>query len=275
MNLTDNFKQDITLAVNVWTELLNEYFSDGIEYIFTKGSSVKKWESDIDYVPIISDVDIHIKLRDKRKLLQYSNSFEVADSFSKNYEQNFNSSCTDINYTPTHFPRVQIVQLEFSGRKGYVVPPRQQDVVWIQGKGDFPEEFDHGKLKLMDKKNLLGEKLFIDSIPNTLLELSGLEYYTLLYKINSRISPSPIRLLTQVVNKNPHDIWASNKTSIRNLLLDNNYNEIAEYYEQYYFNGWKLFEKQFMDMSLYREMIKIGYYLLKNCYSELKKLSID
>ena len=270
--LNESIKQDITLSLRVWQSLLNEFIPNGIEYIFTKGSSAKKWESDIDYVPIISDVDIHIKLKNnKKKLLSKNNSFENASWFTNFYEKSFYKTCEEVNHNSLHLPRVQIVQLDFHGRKGYIVPPREQDVTWLQGKSIFPEEFDHEKIREMDRKSLLNEKAFIDTIPESYLELSGLEYYTLLYRINSRMSATPVRLLTQILNENPHDIWAKNKTSIKNILIENNFSELASYYENYYVNGWKLFESSFTDTSIFRTMIKDGYNLLQGCYEELKK----
>jgi len=272
MKLNELIKKDITFANDVWKSLLNDFAKDNIEYLFTKGSSAKKWQTDIDYVPIISDVDIHVKFKDnKKKLLNKSNAFDEASFFTGNYERLFYKSCKELNHKPIHVPRVQIVQLEFHGRKGYVVPPREQDIIWLQGKSDFPEEMDHQTIREMDRKSLLNEKLFIDSIPETFFELSGLGYYTLLYRIGSRISATPIRLLTQLLDENPHNIWALNKTSIKKLLSEHNLTTIASSYEQYYITGWKLFESSFTDSELYRTMIKHGYYVLKGCYEELQK----
>lgn len=273
MKLNQFIKKDISIALEVWAKALNELLPDQIDYIFTKGSSMKVWESDIDYVPRISDVDIHVKLlHSRKKILTKDNPLNQSLFLSKFYEINFNQYCQEINYEPIHLPRVQIVQLDFHGRKGYVVPPREQDIIWVQGKGTFPEEMDHTLVRKIDKKSILNEKLFIESIPETLFELSYLDYYTLLYKLNARISPTPIRLLTQVLNDNPHDLWSLNKTSVKKKLLDNDYKEIARHYENYYLNGWKLFEKNFISMDIYLEMIQDAYFLLKKCYDEIINL---
>ncbi len=273
MKLNDSVRKDISIALTVWKELLNEFLPDGIEYIFTKGSSSKPWETDIDYVPLISDVDIHIKLyNNKKKLLSTTNGFNQAVFFTTNYEKWFSTECKRINHKKIHLPRVQIVQIESHGRKGYVVPPRNKDIIWIQGSFPFPEEMDHNKLRDMDKKSLLQEKPFIDSIPDIFFEQSGFDYYTLLYRLCSRMSPCPIRLLTQVLPDNPHDIWALNKSSIFKLLQKNGFTTIAENFEQFYLNGWRLFESSFMDMNVFRMMIKNGYFLLTSCYEELLKL---
>lgn len=273
MKLNNSVKKDIYIALTVWKELLNEFLPNDIEYIFTKGSSSKSWETDIDYVPLISDVDIHIKLRNnKKRILSYKNGFDQAFFFTSNYEKRFLIACKQVNHEKIHLPRVQIVELESHGRKGYVVPPRNKDVIWVQGSFQFPEEMEHNKIREMDRKSLLQEKPFIDSLPQTLFELSGLDYYTLLYRLSSRISPCPIRLLTQVLAENPHEIWSLNKSSIHKMLLENEFTTIADNYEQFYLNGWRLFESSFTDMDIFRLMIKNGYFLLNGCYNELIKL---
>ena len=273
MNLNSNTRMDINLAIEVWKEMLNVSLPNEIEYIFTKGSSAKKWETEIDYVPQISDIDIHVKLKEKRKnLLNLDDSFEHASYFTTNYEDLFNEMCRGKKYSPQHLPRIQIVQLDLVKRKGYVVPPRDCDITWIQGNTTLPDEMDHNLVRKMDLMNLQSESSFISSIPRTYMELSGLEYYTLLYKINSRISPSPIRLLTQILDTNPHDVWAYNKTEVKNKLIENHFEELARYYEIYYIQGWELFKNNFTDIELYQDMIKTGYYFLKGCTEELNKI---
>lgn len=264
---------DISLAIEVWQEMLNTRLPNEIAYIFTKGSSAKKWDSELDYVPVLSDVDIHIKLTEKRKrILDSPDSFEQASFFTTNYSKKFNQKCKEMNHTPQHLPRVQIVQLDLEKRKGYVVPPRECDVTWIQSKTTLPDEMDHEQVRQMDLLNLQSEASFVKAIPNTYMELSGLEYYPLLYRINSRISPSPIRLLTQIIDENPHDIWAYNKTTIKSKLIEYKYQELAEYYEIYYIQGWELFKSNFTDIEIFQDMIKTGYYFLRNCLEEIGKI---
>lgn len=272
MKLDSNIRMDINLATEVWQEMLNTQLPDDIEYIFTKGSSIKSWDSELDYVPVLSDVDIHIKVNDKRKkILNSEDSFEQASFFTTNYSKKFNELCKEKNHTSQHLPRVQIVQLDLEKKRGYVVPPRECDITWIQGKAALPDEMDHDQVRKMDLFNLQSEASFVKAIPSTYMGLSGLEYYPLLYRISSRISPSPIRLLTQVMNENPHDIWAYNKTTVKKKLLEYKFQEIAEYYEIYYILGWELFESNFTDIKIFQDMIKTGYYFLKGCLDEVKK----
>ena len=275
MRLNDSIRKDIDIAIQVWKVMLNEYLRDNIDYMFTKGSSAKIWESDIDYVPILSDVDIHIKLTgNKRKILPNKNAFKQSSFFTSNYELLFKKLCKEKNHESFHLPRIQIVQLDFHGRKEYVIPPREKDITFIQGSTTFPKEMEHSQIRRIDKKNLLNEKQFLSSIPEIYFELSGLDYYSLLYRISSRISPSPIRLLTQLMTEeNPHDIWTFNKTSIKNHLQEFNLGNIASFYESFYLTGWKLFESGFADKNYFRSMIESGYNVLTYCYEEMLKIS--
>lgn len=42
---------DISIAVNIWKDIILDYFLEEIEYLYAKGSALKPWESNIDYVP--------------------------------------------------------------------------------------------------------------------------------------------------------------------------------------------------------------------------------
>jgi hypothetical protein len=273
--LQESYKKDIKIAIDVWKSiLLSELGEDSIECIFTKGSSVKLWESDIDYVPILSDVDIHLKVKDKRKkILEGADSFAKGLKISENYNKLFFETCGKIIYSSKHLPRVEIVQLNAHGRKGYVVPPRAKDLHIIYGKMKYQEEMDHNDIRKMDKKSLINEKNFIETFPNKFFELSGIDYYSMLYRLNVRVSPSPIKLLTQINEENPHDLWSLNKTSVRKVLEESGYAEIAKNFEEYYKTGWKLFESNFTNPNLYRQMIKCGYTVLTECYNEILKLN--
>jgi len=66
-NFTNYLKQarkDINHSLVVWTSLLTSEFSNKIKYMYAKGSAVKPWCTPLDYVPILSDLDIHIMLKD-------------------------------------------------------------------------------------------------------------------------------------------------------------------------------------------------------------------
>ena len=61
-------RRDVDTCIEVWTEILLARYQRNIDYLYAKGSSIKPWDGIIDYVPTLSDVDIHIKTVDDFRL---------------------------------------------------------------------------------------------------------------------------------------------------------------------------------------------------------------
>ncbi|MHA2065893.1 MAG: hypothetical protein ACXABY_16100, partial [Candidatus Thorarchaeota archaeon] len=51
-------RHDIRMCLQAWIEILHDELGERIDYVYSKGSSMKNWDSPIDYVPVLSDVDI-------------------------------------------------------------------------------------------------------------------------------------------------------------------------------------------------------------------------
>ena len=277
MGLLDNrdrIRKDINLAIEVWKEFFEE-LDDLIEYSYLKGSAVKDWDSDIDYIPYISDLDIHVKVIDEERLTPLDpTSFPLAMNFTERYEKSFYNKCKKENHTSYHLPRIQVVQLNLHGGQGYNVPPREQDVTIIKGEMSYKTEFPHKNVRNMDMRNVIVEKDFIDSFPERFFYKSNFEYFDLLFKLASRVSPFPARLLNQFVRENPHDVWQWNRTKVVEELNKLGFDILAHHYKQYYILGWKLQETNFKDTDLFRQTLKYGYSVLYETYIEMYKINL-
>ena len=53
-------RKDVEAAIAVWGELIPERLGERVSYATLKGSVLKSWDGLVDYVPVISDLDIHI-----------------------------------------------------------------------------------------------------------------------------------------------------------------------------------------------------------------------
>ncbi len=101
-------KGEVRSCIDVWKSIFERHFGDVIEYAYAKGSCVKDWESPIDYVPVLSDVDIHVKLWEGRSLFEgIEQPFKLGLDVSAEYEEEF----LRIDPEPLHVPRTQIVIL--------------------------------------------------------------------------------------------------------------------------------------------------------------------
>ena len=52
------------MVASIVEALLRQIPSSEVAGIYFKGSAQKRWDSPVDYVPEVSDVDIHVLLRD-------------------------------------------------------------------------------------------------------------------------------------------------------------------------------------------------------------------
>ena len=273
MDNKDQIKTDITIALDVWKELLEE-LGEKIEYVYAKGSAIKHWDTEIDYVPHISDLDIHVKVINKERItpLGYE-SFGLAYELTEDYEQMFKEKAKEQEHECFHLPRIQLVQLNLHGNQGYNVPPREQDVTILKGNIKYKSEFPHNKVRYMDTRNVLKEKDFINSFSEHFFYLSSYEYFKLFFKMAGKVSPFPARLLNQIlVNENPHDVWNWNRTKIVAKLNEHGFNALAEHYKQYYVTGWDLYSSKFENTDLFRQLLKFGYYVLFRTYHEILKI---
>ena len=92
--------------VEAFTEvLLEEVPRSEIEGIYCKGSVLKDWDSPLDYVPELSDVDIHLLLCDDGAEERYLGSVEQALRIQSRVEERYFSRAPQ----RLHVPRTQLL----------------------------------------------------------------------------------------------------------------------------------------------------------------------
>ncbi|MHA1935618.1 MAG: hypothetical protein ACW97A_10065 [Candidatus Thorarchaeota archaeon] len=258
-------RADVETCIEVWKEILERL---DIEYAYAKGSATKKWESPIDYVPEISDVDIHIFLKDDTSLLQPSNEFADAMNLSATYERRFH----EVQQEPLHMPRSQIMLISHFKSVIDYTPPRIQDVRILFGNVIQEELPDIETIRRCDL-NRLGElDEFLSPLPMRVKHRAGLDLWSIIRPMTWRVSPSPVRILSQTHN-DPISLWSWNRTRIEKELRNQDYEQIADSYRGYYESGWELFLSEFKSREAFRSTLVNGYNLLKDCYKVGLKLS--
>jgi len=71
---------DTDHSLKIWKNLSINEFTENIEYSNAKGS-VKPWDSPLDYVPILCDLDIHSKFDNNYEIFQ-----NVSDPIAKSLD---------------------------------------------------------------------------------------------------------------------------------------------------------------------------------------------
>jgi hypothetical protein len=260
---------DIQVCLDAWKSVLLESLGDRLKCVYAKGSSVKQWDSLIDYVPIVSDVDIHFTLNDDEGVFPGS-ADEFADSIalSQRYEESF----LERHPMHMHIPRSQLLLVDSLKEVVEYIPPRAQDVRVLIGKFPQPVLPSTSRIQQIDLQNLLSLDGFLERIPNRVIDRTGLDFWSIIREMTWRVSPSPVRLLTQT-SKDPLEVWSWNRTKIVIELLKRGNDDIADNYSGFYSAGWNLFRSGFTSSEDFRAMTTHGYYVLKKCYEKARLLS--
>ena len=85
--------------------LLDDIPSQEIRGIYLKGSAQKDWDTPVDYVPEISDVDIHIKFSSDAHWRQFVGTVPQGMAIQRKVESLYLSKVAQ----PVHTPRPQLV----------------------------------------------------------------------------------------------------------------------------------------------------------------------
>ncbi len=262
-------RKDIDNSLDVWKIILLREFDEKIKFIYAKGSAVKPWNSPLDYVPILSDLDIHIKLTKNSKMFQnISDPICKSLEISKRYEQIFTNKFPK----SLHLPRTQLVTIKKLLELTQYVPPRLNDVRIIYGEPVIPSKPEPQRIRKIDYNHLIKTKEILEKAPMSLIDRSGLDYWVIIRRINWQVSPTPFRLLTQVSDIAPIEIWSWNRTKIIIELKNHGFEEIVDHYKQFYLKGWEAFLAQYQSTHALRQIIFHGYNVLHSSLQILQEL---
>ncbi|MBD3406567.1 MAG: hypothetical protein GF411_10675 [Candidatus Lokiarchaeota archaeon] len=252
-SLQKQIREEVYASIDLWKDIIVDELGDKIEFMFSKGSCTKKWDSIIDYVPLVSDVDIHMYMKTYEDAKQVESDLSLAMKVSSKYAKEFSDAYPDA----LHLPRIQFLVLnEFANHPLYC-PPKPEQVHQMVGKCPRKRQPLPDKIREIDKTNTLEEASFLQKLPNMIIDRTGLELWTLLRRFTYRISPAPVRVITQT-HKDPAEVWTWNRTKIVEYLIENDMQVIAKEYSRFYELGWELFQNNFEGMERYHEMFSAG-----------------
>ena len=260
-------RKEVDSCLNTWKAIFEENYSKSLEYAYAKGSATKEWETFIDYVPILSDVDIHIKAKDHSNFFDDENSFHESVNVSETYETKF----VEQNPNYFHIPRTQLISINKIVNIVDFIHPKETNIVPLIGDPKLGENPSNDRIKQIDLNNLLELEEFLSNLPMSMIDRTGMDLWTLIRRMNWRISPSPVRLMSQS-SDNPLDFWELNRTSVAIELEKHDYHLIAESYKDYYYEGWIAFMEVFTNSQTLRRLITSGFEVLKLCLEETRKL---
>jgi len=227
---------DVRVSLLVWTEILEERLGSWVSYAYAKGSSIKPWSSPIDYVPFLSDLDIHVMLREGRSaFFEGDDAFFEAIRVSRRYEELFLERRKEY----LHVPRPQVVLLNNLAEDPLYVPSRVRDVLVLIGYPPEPTPVPVETIQTIDSKQILELVAFLEPLPMSLMDKTGLDLWVVVRRMSWLVSPTPVRLLTQY-SDDPQEVWSWNRTRICEELEGQGFSQISSDYREYYMSGWRL-----------------------------------
>ena len=263
--LQNEARKDVDAAINVWKILIKERLENKVSFSYVKGSGIKKWDSLIDYVPIISDIDIHMGTIDYQPLFPNSREgFLYSLEITKLYEKNFHERRPDY----VHIPRPQIVLM--TENQTLFLPQKTEDYLPIYGAVPFRDEESEVDCKMRDLDSLREIRGVLDRLPIRVIDRIGLEYFRVLREVCWVVSPTPVRVLSQFLDSKK--VWKLNRTDIVHGLENVGLGELAEVYRSYYLKGWEAFDTSFTDNQIMRELLLLAYDVLQQSFETLKDI---
>jgi len=251
---------EVEKMVSAFVETLRDVIPEGeIAGIYLKGSAYKEWESPLDYVPELSDVDIHLRVVDSSAAEKRIQDTETALMVQSQVERRFSQKVSD----PLHVPRPQLLLLNTLEREENYVPSPRKTVKVLFGEeyplGDYSDEC---MIRAMDCKRLGEEAEYLRTFALHAIDKPYKYIWTSVRTINWHIAPSGPRILS-LLGMPPEDAWSMNRTRVVAFLIEKGEEAVARDYSSYYTHGWKYFLSGYRDHDAARNALSSAVRVLR------------
>ena len=232
---------------------------DDLAGIYFKGSAQKDWSSPLDYVPELSDVDVHVLFAGDEAEATYLGTPEQALDLQAAAEAAFFAKVPE----PVHVPRPQLIVLNTLIKEADFVQTPAEAITVLCG-GGYPAGASLGpeKLKNLDARRLAGEAAYLARFALHAVDKPAPYLRESLRGIVWRVSPTAPRVL-YLLGVPFADAWTANRTRLVALLEDAGEREFANRYSQFYFSGWDYFLSEYNDHDAGRRALLAGIDVLR------------
>lgn len=240
--------------------------SGAVEGIYLKGSAIRSWESEIDYVPEVSDVDMHVRL--SKSISTDSIGFKGALAIGREAMQRFLAAFP----APVHKPRPQLMFLnDLEQMDGYLPSPEGhvQVLMGAPYKAAGREAYAASRSADVERYHADAEYV-LHKLTGMVIDRPSQFLWTVVSRVNWRVGPAGPRLLTQL-GMDPFDAWSLNRTGIYRALQQQGLTTVARAYAGYYQAGWKGFETGFSDGTHAEEALVAAHTVFAHGAEALKE----
>ncbi len=245
----------ICLAECIRDQLLQTVPALEIRGIHLKGSAVKTWDSPLDYVPEISDVDVHVWFRDDLAWREYLGTVEKALDFQRGVEKRFSCRIPQ----PVHEPRPQLIVVNkmIAELEHFVHSPQSTVSVLFGEESPVPDYSDADAIRRYDAAALVEQGKWTGRMPLHLVDRPGRYVREGLRQLTFRVSPVCSRVL-HISGVDTDASWSVNRTKGTAMLRDWGHGGLADSYSAYYLSAWEYFLSGYTDTEAGRSAIAAG-----------------
>jgi hypothetical protein len=230
-----------------------------IEGIYFKGSAKKEWDSPIDYVPELSDIDVHVLFAESSDAAGSSVSVEWALDVLARIEAGYAERCP----APIHVPRPQLVRLndlltqrDFAGSV-----PSTVSVLRGRPYPTLPLD-DPQRLRGSDCAQLLEGQQRLDAWPLRVVDKPAHHLRAALHDLVWQVSPVVPRAV-HLLGVPAEQAWSENRTHLHARLQDLGECDLADDYAQFYMSGWAAFLSGGRDAASARQTFISGIQVIR------------
>jgi len=255
----------VAIAESFITALLEYMPAETVTGVFAKGSAYKAWDSPIDYVPELNDVDLHVQFAAGRP--ENDKGFEIEAALAI-------AAATDEKYfartsAPVHLPRLQFIPLEFMRKQPRYIPSPSGTKHLLVGSMPHESPVSLELSRESARLNLLEQASYLEMLGSQVIDKPGFYAREVLRRMVWRVSPSVPRLL-EVLGLRIEDVWSANRTQLVRLLESIGECELGADYAEFYLQGWKYFLSAYGDSAAGRQAIHHGARVLKRVMAIVK-----
>jgi hypothetical protein len=221
--------------------------------IYLKGSAHKRWDSPLDYVPEISDVDVHILFRDGGSIARRLGTPEAAMAVQTRIEEGY---ALRIEH-PIHTPRPQLVVLNPLLQDPDYSPSPAGTVDTLWGEPCPSATYDEQREQAVARKRLLADAAILDALPLRVVDKPGRYLLAVIRDLTWRTGPSGPRMLL-LFGMPAAQVWSLNRTGVIQALEDLGALDFARAYRDYYLSAWACFLSGYADSAAARSAVLAG-----------------
>lgn len=253
----DRLKHEVREGAQAFITAVGRTFpASDLTGIYIKGSGLKEWDSPVDYVPDLSDVDVHV-LFSSDESVDSLISLEAALELSRLAEMLYGQAIRE----PIHIPRIQMVIANQLLADPRFVPSPPETVEHRFGIPYPVPAVDEGASRRLAVENSVEHEDFTRTLPGRVADLTGPHLRHMLRELGWRVSPSGPRAL-EMLGVPFRVCWSSNRTAIIRLMEEAGEPALAGAYRAFYLHAWEYFLSRDADGESGRACIQAGFTVL-------------